>query len=418
MLLAEIAAQLKTRDRILILCHGSPDGDTIGSACALLHGLRRLGKQGAIQCSDPFPKKFQYLFENLPHAVLPVPREDGKAQAIPQEASPEISPKRGGFPADGSEGESKEARQGRLSCALPFVPEYVVAVDVADIRLLGDLAQQYRGRIDLVIDHHKSHRNFAAVDYVDASCGANAEIIYALLLHFGMDIDGEIANALYTGIATDTGCFRYRNVTWSTHAITAEIIARGADAGGINQRLFETKTRGQLAAEARILKSLSFHHGDRVGMVEITQALLKETGMREDEMDAFVSLPRQIQGVLVGVTLKERKDGGFKISFRTNPPANAAGIAEKLGGGGHNGAAACSCKGPQAAVREKVLRACESYLKEMTGTAEAERTETFTVGFKENQPKETVLGDPGGPKSPEQQEESGQKTEFVQGGIQ
>lgn len=319
-MIEKLARMLEKQDRILILFHASPDGDAIGSACALLWGLRRLGKQVALRCADPVPPKFDYLFEGLQDAMY----------------------------------------DGQL-----FTPEFIVTVDVADIKLLGSLKEEYQGKIDLAIDHHASHIDFAKIDYLDAGCAANAEIIYALLLEMKLEIDKLTANAIYTGLSTDTGCFRYRNVTWHTHAIAAEIISRGAEAGDINQRMFETRSRQQMEAELTVLKTMEFYFDQRCAMIVVTRELMEEIGLRDEDIEAFVSKPREIEGVLIGLALKERPEGGFKISFRTNPPASSAEVAGRMGGGGHKGAAGCSCKGTLEEVRNKVLAVCETYLKEL-----------------------------------------------------
>ena len=319
-MISEIADILSKQDRILILIHASPDGDAVGSACALLRGLRKMGKRAAIKCADPIPAKFDYLFTGL-------------CDVMPQADS--------------------------------FTPQLILSVDVADIRLLGSLKEEYRGKINLSIDHHASHVNFADIDYVDAGCAANTEIIYTLLLEMKADIDRDIANAIYTGLSTDTGCFRYRNVTWNTHAIASELIARGAESGDINQKMFQTRTRSQMEAELKVLKTMQFYFDSRCALIVVTQALMEETGLREEDVDAFVSKPREIEGVLVGIALKQRTgngEEGFKVSFRTNPPADASAIAGALGGGGHKGAAACLFNGTLEQAKRSVLKACEDYL--------------------------------------------------------
>lgn len=318
--ISEIASQIVQRDNILILFHASPDGDAMGSASALLMGLRNLGKTAALSCCDPVPKKFEYLFEKLENPFW-------------------------------------EENQ--------FTPEYIISVDVADINLLGTLKDKYRGKINLAIDHHASHNDFADIDYLDANRSANAEIIFQLLQNMNIDVTPDMASAVYTGITTDTGCFRYRNTTADSHEAAAKLIKLGAAAGDINQRIFETKSRSQMEAEIKILGSMEFFFDSRCAVIAITRALMAETGLLEEEMDSFVSKPREIDGTVIGIALKERKDGGFKISVRTNPPANASVIAAQLGGGGHAGAAGGTYNGNLEETKKAVLDVCGKYLEKL-----------------------------------------------------
>ena len=187
-----------------------------------------------------------------------------------------------------------------------------------------------------------------------------------LLGELGVKADGLTAGCLYTGMATDTGCFRYRNVTPKTLRAAAEALEAGAGAGDINQRVFETRTRASLEAEKLITDTLEFHCGGKLAIIQLPLSVFKKTGAEESELDGVESLPRQVEGVLAGITVKEKPDGKIKISLRTNPPANAAAVCTGFGGGGHQGAAGCSFEGiSMAGAREKILRACEEYLKEI-----------------------------------------------------
>lgn len=129
-----------------------------------------------------------------------------------------------------------------------FEADYVVAVDVATENLLGGLQSSYAGKIDLCIDHHLTNteyaKNLLLRDY-PAAC----EIIYMLINEMGVKIDKKIADCLYTGISTDTGCFRYASTTAQSYRIAAELIEHGADNGKINRAMFETKTKTYVALE-------------------------------------------------------------------------------------------------------------------------------------------------------------------------
>ena len=312
----ETAALLRQWDKILVMSHASPDGDTLGSASALLRGLSSLGKQVDFLCADPVPEKFSYLFAGLPL---------------------------GGFE-----------------------PAHVMTVDVADKALLGKAPQELVARVELAIDHHGTHVPFAPQRWVEADSAATVELIYALLGELGVELDRAMADCLYTGLATDTGCFRYRNVTPRTHRIAADLLELGAQSGDINQRMFESKSRGQVEAERIAMDSLAFSSQGLVAILEVPYSLFARTGVEENDLDGIASLPREIQGVVLGVTLKEKADGKVKVSVRANPPADASQLCSRFGGGGHQGAAGCSLgQVTLEQARQTMEQACYQYVKEL-----------------------------------------------------
>lgn len=314
---SDTAAILRGWDHILILSHASPDGDTLGSACALMRGLISLGKQVDFRCGDEIPQKFHYLFEGL--------------------------------------------------CLGGFEAEHIMTVDVADLSLLGSIRQEYEGRVELAIDHHGVHRAFTENRWVEPDSAATAEMIWLLLKELGVTPDKAMAECVYTGISTDTGCFRYRNVTPRTLRIAAETIESGANAGDINQKMFETKPLAMVKAELLEMDTLEIFCEGKCSMIRVPLSIFECTGAKEGDMDGSVaSLARQIEGVLLAVTLKEKETGEIKVSVRAIPPADAAALCQKFGGGGHTGAAGCSFPGLSIeAAAEKMKAACGEYLKEI-----------------------------------------------------
>ena len=313
---AQAAALLQGWDKILVMSHASPDGDTLGSASALLRGLASLGKEVAFFCADPVPEKFQYLFAGIPLG--------------------------------------------------DFAPEHVMAVDVADKKLLGKNApSEYLARAELAIDHHGTHVPFARERWVEPEAAATTEMIWALLGQLGVELAPAVADCLYTGLATDTGCFRYQNVTPRTLRIAADLLERGARAAEINRAMFESKSRGQVEAERLAMDSLRFSSNGLVALVKIPLDIYGKTGASESDLDGIASLPREIQGVVLGVTLKE-KEGKVKVSLRANPPADASVLCARFGGGGHQGAAGCSLEGATLEQAQAALeQACQAYLQEL-----------------------------------------------------
>lgn len=290
--LCEVAERLKTQDNILILCHRSPDGDTIGSAYALYYALTSMGKTCTVDCSDEIPLKYDYI--------------------------------------------TKPAK------FKSFTPEYTVAVDVADKPMLGKKYDKITP--DLVIDHHISNTLYGKESCVIDN-GANCENIYELIKILGADIDINIANALYTGIATDTGCFKFSNTTANTHIIAAQLITDGADIQSINRVMFEVKTRSRLEVERYVYDKIEIFADGKAAIVAIPYCIVENANAKSEDLDGITGLPRQIDGVVLGITLREQKDGSLRVSVRTHPPVDASKFCSAFGGGGHIRAAGCSVAG-------------------------------------------------------------------------
>lgn len=307
---AKAVTELKNADNVLILTHINPDGDTLGSGFALLRALKKLGKRARLINGDKIAEKYSYL-------------------------------------RDGIEEEA-------------FQPEYIVSVDVAENKLLGDsLNETYGDKVDLSIDHHGSSRTFAKMTYCEPHSASCCEIIYLIIKALGVDMDSDIASCIYTGCSTDTGCFKYSNVTVRTHIIAAELIAAGADHSRINVRMFDTKSMNNIMLERMCLSSLEFFAEGRVAVISVTQDMFRESGTDKSALDAIKPITRQIEGVKVGVTLREEKNGVISVSVRTDEDVDASAICARFGGGGHVRASGCEFKGE---TLEKAKTAVVDYI--------------------------------------------------------
>ena len=291
--LKKAAELLLEQDDIVILCHRYPDGDTIGSAFGLCMALRNLGKRANVLCGDIIPHKYSYIFSHL-------------------------------SPVDIKE-------------------KYIVSVDVADPALLGLLQDEYADRIDLCIDHHSANKLRAKHSYVDAGAAATGEIVYKLVGLLNTPVTREIATAIYTALSTDTGCFRYSNVTAQTHRITAKLLELGVDGYAINQVMFETKTKARFAIEMEMLSKIDFHYDGRLAIVALTADMMERIAVNEGDIDGLSALPRNIEGVDMGVMIREVADG-CKLSVRTSRSVNACDFCRIFGGGGHPAAAGCTLR--------------------------------------------------------------------------
>ena len=311
-LLKRAASLLLESDNIVILTHQNPDGDTLGSAFALYYTLTALGKTVRVENEKAIPKKYAFLHEGYVHKQ--------------------------------------------------FEEECVVAVDIASTSLFGKGMEKYYDRVDLCIDHHKSNTHYAKQTLLNCDVAAACEIVYDVIIEMTGKISDEALLCVYTGISTDCGCFKYSNTTSKSHSIAALSLERGIDIYKVNQAMFESKSRAQLDVEKAALAGLTFYYGGKCAVIVITHDLLLKTGAEESDLDALPAMTRQIQGVEVGVVIKEREKGEFKVSMRTGRHPDASVICSQFGGGGHAGAAGCTLYGEADEVKEKVIETIGRYI--------------------------------------------------------
>lgn len=304
--LQEAAELLHKNDSIVILAHKKPDGDTLGCAFGLLFALQSMGKTARVECADGFPERYSFLFGDY----------------VPDQ----------------------------------FTPAFVVAVDVAGESLLGSLYEKYP-KIDLCIDHHQSNSFYAAATLLEPTAAATAEMVYRLVREMGISPDRLMADALFTGITTDTGCFRFQNVTDSTHRYAAELIACGARHHEINKRMFDMKSPGRIEVEKLMMQSLELHFGAKCASVSLPADICDRFDVPEEELDGIAAFTRQIEGVFAGITIRANKDGSYRVSLRSEPPVDSSRICEVFAGGGHPGAAGCTLYGTHADVHQRLLDA-------------------------------------------------------------
>ena len=309
MTVQETAALLRQKDRILLLTHRRPDGDTVGSAAGLCAALRQLGKTA-------------WLHPN------PDVTELNAVYGDPYWA-----------PAD-------------------FVPEFVVSVDIAARQLFHPAMEGYLNRVDLAIDHHPSQEFFARETCLEADRAACGEIVYAICRELG-PITREIALPLYAAVATDTGCFVYANTTANTHAVAAALLETGIDAFFVNKRHFRTKSRARVALEAALMGNMEFFDGGRGAFLTIPLALVKALGAVETDLEDVSALATVVEGVDCGAVLRELEPGEWKLSLRTDSRVNASRVCQLLGGGGHAMAAGATLTGTVDEVKARILAAVE-----------------------------------------------------------
>lgn len=299
------AERLMEMDDIRLLCHRDPDGDTYGSAMALFDALTRMGKRVKVECVHPFPKNLAFLKKEMP--------------------------------AD-------------------FEEKFNVAIDIAAPSMLGDPPES-RPHVHLCIDHHPTNPLYAdetlLVDY-----GSAGEAVFEVIKELGADFTPYCATALFTAISSDTGGLRYSSVTPLTMRKSAELMDCGADFNLVRVSLFESKSRGQIQVESTALSQARYYSEGRIAVISVTLDMLAKAGIDESELEGLASKPIEIDGVDIGITLKERTDGSIRVSMRSTENADCSVICKEFEGGGHVRASGCRIWDSIENAEKKLIEAC------------------------------------------------------------
>lgn len=295
-------------DTILLL-HRNPDGDAVGSAFALRELLIALGGRAWCVCEGEIPERLRFLSAPAQDSVLP--------DSIPGD----------------------------------FTDIRVISVDVASPAQLGALRERFEDATDLMIDHHATGTPFAVRFYTAPHAAATGEIVLDLIRRAQqtgrVSLTKRMAELLYAAISSDTGCFRYSNVTPDTHRRAAELVSAGIDFADINHRLFDSKSLAQLRAEATGVQRLRVSHGGKVAMIAISYAERTAAGLEDSDLETLVDIARSLAGVEVAISLRQPTEAGiFRVSLRSSGTWNVAALCAQFGGGGHEKAAGCTLYAP------------------------------------------------------------------------
>ena len=307
--IGDCAGFFRENDNFCILTHRRPDGDTLGSAAALCLGLRQLGKQAYVLCNPEITAKYTPLVANL----------------------------------------TKEA---------PADSDTILCVDTASEGMLPAAFADLKDRIALRIDHHASATSFTEMELVDGGSAACGELIYEILMALGVKLDIPLANALYTAVSTDTGCFRFANTTAHTLRVAAACAEISPDLYDLNNLYFATVSLARLQIQSYMIENAVFLQDRQVCICPIPLEVEEKLGVTEDDMDNISGYPRTIAGVKIAATLRIEKDTGkVKLSLRAAPGYDAGKICQTFGGGGHAGAAGASMALSLEEAVEAVIRA-------------------------------------------------------------
>lgn len=288
--------------RVAVVGHARPDGDCIGSQIALARALSSRGFDVICVNADPVPRRLQFLVKDMTFL-----RTEDVLKTAEERAA--------------------------------------IFVDCADHLRGGERLKARYPKPVAVIDHHLSNVGFAAENIVDSASAATCEILAGLFLDFGLEVDAQSAQALYTGILTDTGQFRFASTSRRCFELAGELVARGANPTEAGYELYERETPGKLKLLQHFLASLKMECGGRVCIGTLPAGIFEQTGSTQEDTEGLVDYARSIEGVEIGALIEHRLDGSVKASLRAKEPAYRVDmVAANFNGGGHACAAGLNLK--------------------------------------------------------------------------
>lgn len=313
-----------TKNSFFILtAHETPDGDAIGSECALAQVLKNLGKTVLILNSDPTPRKFKFLDHDKSITVLRNKRQ------MPEN-----------------------------------IKDYVLMIlDTNDTSNIGKVSQLVLPAVKdyFIIDHHDIEMDIHTGNIVQRNASSTAEIIYQIVKALGAAIDYQTALALFTAIVYDTGSFVYPKTTAITFKIAHEMVEKGVNPNFVYARVYECNSISSVILQSRVLATLELVHHNHVAIQVMSKETIVSSGGKYEEADQIINIPLKAEAVKVSVFFKQDLQGLLRCSLRSKGHIDVAAIAKNFGGGGHRNAAGFKCRESMADVRHKVLDKLKIY---------------------------------------------------------
>lgn len=304
-------------ERLALIAHVSPDGDTLGAALALRLAFLSLGKSADVICDGNVPENMRFL-------------EGAEAVIRPEDVS------------------------GSYDTAM--------AVDVSDRRMMGKAEAVFdSARVRLVIDHHETNPSFADENFIRRGECACCLLAYEAILALGVCMTRQMGDCLMLGLSTDTGHFQYGYTSAAAFEAAGALRRLGVDVSDITRRLYRSQPMSRVRLTRIAYQKMHFECNDRIGVIELTAKDFDESGCSPHETGGLVNLALEVEGVRMALLACER-DGAIKCSLRCVEPDTVNDIAARFGGGGHAQAAGLTLHMPIDKAVSVVLTAMEEKL--------------------------------------------------------
>lgn len=307
--------------RVALITHVNSDGDGLGSEVGLWHLLHQRGCLVSIANPTPIPDRLKFLVPDGADASGRAAKEVAKANAI-------------------------------------------VVLDISDLGRLGDLGTAVReaGVPVACIDHHVSPGSLPdGPRLVAPEATATAELVHDLAVALNWTIPTEAARALYVGLLTDTGGFRFSNTTPRCLQVAGALLERGVDPESIYEQVYASAPEGRVRLLADVLSTLVVEPNG-LAWVTVPPGAIERHGATADDLDGIVEHPRSIAGVRLALLFRQIAGGKVKVSFRSMGSVDVAALAHEFGGGGHAKASGATVEGPLAEAQTRVLDVARRYL--------------------------------------------------------
>jgi len=314
---ARILALLRGGGRFLITSHVNPDGDSVASQCAVRLLVERLGGRADIVNSHPVPRVYRFLPGTSSFGARP-----------PKTWKPYGA---------------------------------VIVLDCGDARRASGLLEPRPPLPVVNIDHHATNPGYGDLNLVVPEACSTAEIIHGLAVSLGVRPEGGLAEALYTGILTDTGSFRHGNATPRAFRIASLLVGTGIDPSRIAQAVYESVSFETLQVLGQTLAGLRRTPDGRVAWIRLPAAVLGKLASPA-ESEEWAGYPRSLDTAVISVCFKESESGQIRLSFRSKGAVDVAALAARWGGGGHRNAAGATAHGTLEAVERAVIAAAKRHL--------------------------------------------------------
>jgi len=317
MTIDNIKEEIQKAEDIVILTHENPDGDAVGSALAMYLTLKKLNKE-----VDVIIPEYSNVFSFLPGADQI--KKEGKEQAY----------------------------------------DLAIAVDATGIGRLNGFAKYFEdAKVKIQIDHHQVNEMFGDYNFVNPASPACAQNLIFIIEQLGVEIDKEIGTCLLTGIITDTGGFKYEGVSAETFEFTSWLLAKGVNVSDVYKKVLQMKTRANYELRKLIMDRMEFLCDNKITFTYITLQDKRKVNAMPGDDEGLVEIGRDIEGVEVSILLREKENGNYKASLRSNNYMNVSDICVTFNGGGHIRAAGCDIQGTLEQAKERILDEVIKYIK-------------------------------------------------------
>ncbi len=318
-MIKKIFELIESAKKILIITHVNPDGDTLGSACAI---KSYIGEKADILLQVSKGKSYPEIYSFLPYLS-----------------------------------------EAKTLDSVHNIYDTVICIDIASIDRIVENAREIfnSARVTINIDHHKTNKGFAQYNHILGALSSAGEVFYEMLESQNKQITLEMANCLYVSILTDTGCFKYETVTPRTLEIAAKLAKIGVNTSNIARQCYDLKSKTMVMFQSFCVSNTQFSNDDKIAYTLISNEIMQKFGAKDEHTEGICEILRSIKPVEFAFVLKQTDENFTKVSMRSKEK-DVTLVAKKFGGGGHTRAAGCTIRKSLESALENLLEETKKYI--------------------------------------------------------